>query len=312
MKTGIITSFIILIFSTAYSQQDSGTSRYFEARNKGSQYYVEVNNTRAIVYHVGSIPDKGGSWYTVHSDTLNQNIGSNYSGNNTGLVKEAEDIYLLTGRKVQERLRLTAVNDEGSVRTKLNNAYFFEQFFQMEQGINETYPLNHYSFRNGFVVWQSLQNKNERQLQFRDFVRSYLAELKDSLTTVNEKYVAVTNDLLKSLATIPYQELKENLSQLPADFVSVSKYFSIVVKEIAKQRPEDFFRLAEDMPQSKAVIFYAAEGSKEQVGILKGVKGHDQIKAEFLKERKFNNTMPWKILGGIGLLAGVVVVLVAG
>jgi hypothetical protein len=129
MKTGIITSFIIMIFSAAYSQQDSGTSRYFEARNKGAQYYVELNNTRAIVYHVGSIPDKGGSWYTVHSDTLNQDIGSNYSGNNSSLVKEAEDIYLLTGRKVQERLRLTAVNDEGSVRTKLNNAYFFEQFF---------------------------------------------------------------------------------------------------------------------------------------------------------------------------------------
>jgi hypothetical protein len=182
----------------------------------------------------------------------------------------------------------------------------------MEQVINETYPLNHYSFRNGFVLWQSLQNKNERQLQFRDFVRSYLAELKDSLTTVNEKYVAVTNDLLKSLATIPYQELKENLSQLPADFVSVSKYFSIVVKEVAKQRPEDFFRLAEDMPENRSIIFFSADEDKESVKALKAVQGHDGIKKDFLKERRFNKTMPWKLAAGYALAAGVVIFLVAG
>jgi hypothetical protein len=174
----------------------------------------------------------------------------------------------------------------------------------MSADLNNAYPLNHHTFRNGIHSWEVLKNKEVDYLQFRDFTVTRHKEIKDSITRLQDTYVLLTSYLIKNLKTLEYDALKDSLTNLPADYRSVSWYFGTVVNEVAKQRPECFFRLADDFPNKKSLIFIAVEENKEVIEGLKRVDTHLEIKKEFFKDRRFGKTLPYRILATYAIVGG--------
>jgi tetrahydromethanopterin S-methyltransferase subunit G len=120
----------------------------------------------------------------------------------------------------------------------------------------------------------------------------------------------LTNSLIQNIKTIDYNFLKDSLTRLPAEFRSTSWYYGTVINEVSKQRPEYFFRLAEDFPNNRNVIFMAAEDNKQVIQSLKAVENHTDIKKEFFKERKFGKMMPYKIIGTYAIVIGLITLLI--
>ena len=308
----LLTAFVALLLSfcciTAWGQ---GAERFFQTRSKTHFYYVEVNDTMATIYKMGRYLDKAGTGYSIRqTDTLTRNSEGRYTGKELSIAGEDGKRYLATEGKKVKRLLLDGVTHSNTVHQHLNNAYFLDRYFEMSEDLHKTYPLYHHSFRNGFRVWEDLQNKETDHLLFRSFANQRLNALKDSIRQQQEGYVLLTSHLIGHINSMDYPALKDSLSKLPAAYGQASAYYATVLNEVAKQRPDHFFRLAEDLPDQRALIFGAVADSKEVVQGLKAVKGHDAVKKAFFKDRKFGKTIPYKIIGAYVFLAGLITFLI--
>ena len=307
MKSFFVILFLIILHFIAIGQNSSETV-FLTPKSKASFRYVELNNTGGRIYQMGRYLDKAGVGYSIrNSDTLNRKGEDRYVGKNTDLIKENSTFYLLTSRKNKPlKILLDTVANLTEAYTILNNAYYLDHFMLMCRELNKTYPLNDYSFRIGFRKWDALPGKSLDPVQFRPFADAKLKEIKDSVVLVQNRLVAITNNLISRIRTIEYSSLKDSLGLLPAIYGLESQYFQTVVNEVSKQRPEYFFRLAEDFPDSRNIFFSYAENNKQVMANLKAVENHDKIKKDFFKERRFRQNFPYKSIGtvlvGIGLM----------
>ena len=284
----ILTTLILLLNFPVVSGQSNNEIVFLETKSKTRLYYVELNGSDGKVYEMGSYLDKAGSGYSIRStDTLIRQSDGVYTGKNTKVFSENKIVFLETQNKKTKKFIVDTSANLTMVNTNLNNAYYLDNFFSMCDELNKTYPLNHYSFRNGFSFWRDLQNKESDHLLFRIFANNKLKDIKDSISSVQNQYVALTNNLIQNIKTIEYTILKDSLTKLPADFRGTSWYFGTVINEISKHRPDFFFRLAEDLPNNRNVIFTAVEDDKQVLQNLKDVENHNEIKEEFFKDRKF-------------------------
>lgn len=260
---------------------------------------------------MGHYLDKAGSGYSIAAtDTVLKNEDGSYSGNETKLARQNNKLYLITNHKKISKFLLDTVKNPDIAFQNLNNAYYLDHYFKMCEEINQLYPLNHNSFRTGFSMWKILQNKSIDHLAFRDFADKHLKEIKDSIIQVQDRYVRLTNYIMANLKTLDYSFLKDSLTKLPAEYKYSSWYYGSVINEIAKQRPEDFFQLAEDFPNNQNLIFGSVEDNKQVIRGLKATEGHSAIKKAFFKDRRFGKTMPYKIIGTYAIVGGLIALLV--
>lgn len=293
------------------SAQDKENPIYLEIKNKSQLCYVEMNLSTATVYQIGSYLDVAGTGPSFRSiDTLMKQSDGSFVGKKSSLMTRNQKNYLTVTSKKTKEYQLDTSENLNKVYLTLNNAYFLDRFFIMSNELNKIYPLNHYSFRNGFSRWKVLQGKEMEHHQFRGYADIQLKNISDSIIAIQNQYSALHQWLVLNIHTIEYNSLKDSLIKLPTSNESTSSYFGNVVKELSKQKPEYYFKLAEDLPEHKNMIFYAVENNKEVVESLKAVEGHDQVKKEFLKERKFNRTMPFKIIGAYIIAAGLIILLI--
>lgn len=251
--------------------------------------------------------DKAGRGYSIiHSDTLVKQEGGTYKGRNTEIIREGDQLYLVSGwNKKRKKSSLEAVNDPATVNNNLNNAYYLDHYFDMSDELNKAYPLNHHSFRGGYYTWKQLSNTNIDHQEFKNFTDKRLKEIKDSVIRVNDTYVALTNYLVQNMASLDYNTVKDSLARLPAEYRGTSAYYSTVVNAMSRQKPAWFFQLAQDYPNDRSIIYMAADEGKEAEKGLKAVEGHDAIKKEFFKDRRFGKTMLLKtVLIYTGVAAG--------
>lgn len=313
----ILTAAIFLLKFSFVSGQISNEEIFFETKSKIHSYYVQLNNSDAHVFEMGSYLDKAGSGPAIRSkDTLTkQPDGSNvlYAGKRAKIIIENEKLYLLiqtTPNKKVSKYILDTVGNTELVHTNLNNAYYLGNFFAMCDDLNKTYPLNHYSFRNGFYSWKGLNNKNIKHSDFTAITDIKLKAIKDSIAELQNQYTSLTNTLIQNIKTIDYNSLKDGLTKLPAEDRSTSQYFDTVIEEISIYRPEFFFKLAEDFPDKRHAIFWAVEDDKQVIKNLKAVEGHAEIKKKFFKERKFHKSAPYMAIIPYAALIGLVTLLV--
>ena len=307
----ILTSIILLFNFPVVFGQSNKEIVFLETKSKAHLYYVELNGSNGKVFEMGSYLDKAGSGYSIRStDTLIQQSDGVYIGKNTKVFSENKNLYLETKNKKIKKFMVGPPADLTMVYTNLNNAYYLDNFFSMCDELNKTYTLNNYSFRNGFSFCRELQNKELDHLQFRIFANNRLKDIKDSISSVQNQYVALTNNLIQNIKTIDYTLLKDSLTRLPADFRGTSWYFGTVINEISKHRPDFFFRLAEDLPNNRSVIFMAVEDEKQVLQALRAVENHNEIKKEFFKDRKFGKTMLYKIIGTYAIVIGLITLLI--
>lgn len=296
-----------LYCASLYAQAETGT-QYLETSGKHQPYFIiELNGANPIVYKMGGYLDKAGTGSSVlNTDTLVKQGTRTYTGKNCEFITGNGQQYLVVNEKKIKRYKVDVVSDVAKIYTTLNNAWYLDHYFALSKELNKTYPLNGFEFRRGFSSWKEMPDRAAAPAVFRQVADAKLQYIKDSVSSINNRYVLLTSHLLQSITAIDYAVLKDSLTVLPATFRYYSWYFGTVVNACSKQRPEYYFRLAEDLPQNRDVIFMAADDTKETVTGLKAVSGHDGIKKIFLKDRRFDKSMKYKIIGLYGALAGII------
>lgn len=280
-------TFILLLNFLFVLAQSNSSKQLYQTNNKTHFHYIDLNNTKANVYIMGRYLDKAGSGYSIiKTDTLTRNSEDTYSSSKTKIISENDKLYLVTDFKKTRKFLLDTVKNISVANNNLNNAYYLDQYFKMSNELNKMYPLYHHSFRNGFYSWKELPNNNIDYLQFRDFADQRLKEIKDSISRIQDRYITLTNYIIQNVRIIDYNTLKDSLTGLPAEYKYSSWYYGTAVNEIAKQRPEYFFKLAEDFSSNRSLIFFAIENNKDVIAGLKAVEGHDEIKKAFLRHKK--------------------------
>jgi hypothetical protein len=194
--------------------------------------------------------------------------------------------------KKASKYQLDASTNTAAVNTNLNNAYFLDHFIALSDELNKAYPLNNYSFRAGFSRWNSLDNKEAPHAEFKNYADARLKEMRDSISQEQDKYVSVTNSLVQNIETIEYGSLKDSLDKLPSASSPNSKYFSAVINEVAKRRPDYFFRLAEDFPDKRSAIFNSVENNKQVIAGLKAVERHKDAKRNSSGQKSLTSICP--------------------
>ncbi len=294
------------------SAQGDTENRLLQTNGKKQRYYVDLTSTGGSVYKMGIYLDKAGRGSAIVStDTLEKRTDGIYEGKHSRIVRENDQLYLITGDKKTVRRQLATSEHINVANNDLNNAYYLGQYFKMSDVLNKKYPLNHHSFREGFAGWRVLAGKETDHKQFRILADEQLKKLKDSICVVQDRRVELSGYLVQNVRSLDYGTLKDSLTQLPCEYRSQSWYFGTVVQRVAAERPEYFFRLAEDFPAHRNLIFHAAGNNREIIAALKNVEGHDVVKKAFFKERRSDKTMPYRVLGAYAIVGGLVALLIA-
>ena len=308
--------FIILIaflIPTGFARSQNNSEKLLlESKRKTPLFYVEIHDSRALVFTMGSYMDVAGSGYSLLGvDTLANQGNGIYEGATKKVAIKNGSYSLTTHNGKARQFSLKKPSDVEKINVNRNNAYYLDAFFALATRLNEEYKMSHYSFRGGFNSWQTLSNKNIDYAEFRKFTDNRLAEIEDSIRKAQAGHIFVTHKLIHEMPSIEYDSLKQNIFKLPTAWNSSSRYFGKALNELSKQRPELYFRMAEDFPEHRQLIFASVEDNKHVIETLKAVEGYSEVKKQFFKERRFNKSMPYKLVATTAVTIGLIVYLIA-
>jgi hypothetical protein len=311
MKHLFVTILLFAHCQAAWAQTDPGR-RLLETKSKTHPYYVDLQDTTAMVYALGYNWNFRSFGQTIaNADTLQKQPDSSYSGRYFRIIREKDRQYLLpmTGKK--KKLQLNAASDTNLVNNRLNNAWHLDSYFMMCKRLDKRYPLNYLDRRVAYTTWFKLpeDEKNMPYLQFRVLADKRIKEMGDSISAIQEQYVRLTNDILENFSSWDYAALKNNLAQLPAVYMYPSRYYGTVIDTVILRRPEYFFRLAEDLPQHRSVIFYYGTDNRHTFSELMRVEGHDEAKRGLLKARRDERLSAYYAIGSTLVSVGLVTLL---
>lgn len=307
----ILTTTLVLTF--AQGQNDS--CRLYQA-SKGNYvvYHVELCKTSGTVFRLDYWVDKGGAGYLINfiDSLIKQSDTSKYLfvGQKTKIQNENNNKCLLCFNDYKDRqksIEMTLTSDLQEAYRKINNGFWWNDFFKLCDSVDSKFVWQHYSFRNGFGLWNSFTNKEEYYIDFRLFVKKKTKDIKDSISKYHTAYTLTTTNILNSISTIEYSALKDSLVKLPAEWPYLSSYFSNVIKSICINRPELFFILADDMPDNKNLILGLADRDKETIKRLKAIQTDSPSKKEFFKDRRDITLMGIKEIVLYGSILGIII-----
>lgn len=291
MKQAIILSLLLAQLSMAQGQTNPGAVFY---TNKEMRYffYLEQRGPMVTLSRMGKYMDKAGIGPSIlYTDTLAQSpIGNEWLWTSPKVkIKQTDGqltLHFWDDRQGKAKaIQLYPVADTQQVHTTLNHAYWLDHFFAMSKTINNAFPFYHYSFREGFGRWESLDNKNLPYPIFRPYADAVIKTIQDSITKVHLPYTATANAIINRINTIDYAALKDSVSALAHLDEYPNRYFSTIIKAIANNRPELYFPLADDLPNKKAAIFSAVY-EKETIKKLKAIPTDSPAKRAFIEHKK--------------------------
>jgi hypothetical protein len=255
--------------------------------------------------------DHAGDGYAIRAiDSLSKMPDGLYRSKSMMVTTDGNELVITRSRKTST-MTITAVEDSRVAFRNLNNGFYLDHYFAMSDEVNKLYPLNHHSFRNGYYTWDSLENKDIDYQQFRNFALQHIGSIRDSIKTINDQYVALTNYLVENLPTMQYDVLRDSIMKLPTGFKPYSKYFGKIVTQVALLKPDYFLRLAEEDPANRDFIFREVMDDDETAESLKRVDGRSEIKKEFFNQRKESKTFPYRVFGMYAIFIGLLALLIA-
>lgn len=116
-----------------------------------------------------------------------------------------------------------------------------------------------------------------------------MQQIKDRLHLIHDKYTPLTNNVISNIKTIDYNSLKDSLTKLPTLGDEWEPYFDVIIANVSKQRPNDFWKLAEDLPKYQGEIVgtgFVANNNNENIKRLLAVEGHADAKNRFMNIRR--------------------------
>jgi hypothetical protein len=267
MKIKVIFILIFFTCSQTYGQNIS----YYATVKKYELNYIEVNEDIVKIYEIGFVLDKAGSGPVINkTDTLikiteNEFKGSFYCFNSK------DHKYLLQIKK-NKKLPVKLLQEKDSVLTILNHAYYLKSYFLLSDSLNKKFPLQHYTFRNGFYAWNRLAHKNYSQIEFIKNTNNEIENIYDSIFNQQTKFTNTKNYIVKNAKELDYSKLRDSLKELPIEYKSSSWYFGEAVYHISKANPRNFYQILEDFPTDKTIIYFAVSDDKSLVKEIKRIK----------------------------------------
>lgn len=293
----------IIIFTLFISLQIFGQNSVFlKTTDKKNLHYIELCNDNVKVYKMGKYFDKAGiSPAILKTDTLVFTKQNEFKGKFYTLLKNETNYTLISdnGKKYK-----TEPESELNVNTELNNAYCMKGYIDLSDKLNKEFPLNHYTFRNGYHAWEKQPDKSINHDLFIVQAEKEIGLIYDSISKKQNAFTNTTNFITDNAGYANYLILKDSISTLPIDYRPQSGYFDKSVYQMAKANSEYFYKLLQDFPSDKKFIYFAVDQDKELIKQLKQVQGYDDLKKEFFKEYKYGKTMPYRIIGTYAIVAG--------
>ena len=272
---------------------------------KAPVYYIDLTGNYALVFEMGQYYDKMGAGRIILStDTLVKETAMLYRSQSFELRTSNSELLLVKSRRTRI-LPCKQLGNNSEVFGILNNAFYLAEYIDMSELLNKDYPLNHHSFRNAFDAWSAVEVKEMDYIGFREYARREIREINDSLRVEQDRYSKIKEELITNLGSMEFRVFEENVLKLPAEFKGRSWYFGTVMNEAAKIRPDLFFDLAERHPSLRSIIFSSVDDDVARK--LDQVEGHESIKKEFFKDRRFGKTMPLRALAVYAIFGGLLV-----
>jgi hypothetical protein len=304
--------FLFLINLNIVQGQHDSDKTMLASTDKNRIFYIELNEQSGIVYQLGRWIDPAGNAYSIiNTDTIESATGKGgllFSGKKTAIRKLKDKLYVMSVTH-KDRIKMTRIDTIGNthpVTAKINNAYWWTNFLKMNDSLNARFTSFHYSFRNGFGIWNSFDNKQIPFREFRIYADNKLKQIRDSIATVHTPYDVLTNETVNIISTIDYALLKEKVAKLVIEDASARGYLYKIINSVCINRPELFFKLADDMPDRRQELFDVVDG-KVSINNLKAVETSSPSKKEFLRQKKIDRRMTIGMIGaavaGAALLA---------
>jgi hypothetical protein len=313
MKHLIVSLLLLGACQLAWSQANPG-NRFLETDHKSHLYYVDLNHDTAKVYEMGYYYDKAGMGYAIADvRTLQKQPDSSYNDGHFRIAHENDGLYLVRMFGKNKKFRLNTARDTNLVNNRLNNACYLGGYFMMCRKLSQRYPLSSLNYSEAYFTWRALpeNEKNMHYMEFSVLAGKRFKERSDSISAEQDNYVRLTNYLIGNIRSLDYATLKDSLILLPARQAGQSKYYSTVIDTVALQQPEYFFRLAEDLPQHRSLIFSSGGRNKRVFSSLLRVEGYDEIKRDFIKARRSEKAFAIYAVGmsvfGYAIIAGLII-----
>ena len=281
---------------------------FFQTGKKNQQHLVQLTPDTAFVYSIGIFYDKAGTGPAVSfTDTLLRHNANHYSGSKFSIMQDANALRLYKNKK--ESWPLMAISDS-TVYTILNEALLLKSYVLLSERINAAFPLQHYSFRNGFAAWDAWPAKAMPHPAFNTLLTSQLQLIFDNTAAIHNRYTQTLRFMQAAAKEISYNTFKDSLYSLPQQYGVHSSYFHEAMQAVAIHHPAYVFQLVEENPQDQSLIIASVQQHKALVGMLRQVPGHDATRAAFIKDYKAGKRMPYLIVGVYLLLGGLLTVLI--
>ncbi len=269
-----------LLMSNILSAQIDANELLLHLRNR---YYVILRSDTAFVQKT-----KQPYLYTLTRNTNNGFVGAKYK-----LIQENNAWFLARKRKKKEhKMRLDTAKNVIEAYHKLNEAYYVAQHLKMRSDIDKAYPLNYQYYHEPYQAWKDLSYKTMHHLKFRSLIDNDINQTKHKIVQRLETYEGIKEFITKNAKTASYETLRDTLSKLSIAEGNQQdnekwRYYLKAVHEIAEQKPEFFFKLAEDLPDNQDDIFFSVRFQERKIlAKLKSATGQESIKKKFFKEKR--------------------------
>ena len=228
------------------------------------------------------------------TNILVRNAGHNFADKSYTLAQEGNVWYLAyTGKK---KVRLDTTKNTQNIYYALNSGYYTAEYSKMSEIINKANPRNRHSYYNTYSSWNTIPNQYAHYLDFKPPADKRIKFMQDSILKNLAKYEHIRNFIAQNASTASYETLKDSLSKLSTvGNVKINSemktemwlYYIKAVHEIAEQKPEFFFKLAEDLPDNQHDIFFSINQTEKQLLVkLQLAKGNEIVKKKFFKEHR--------------------------
>lgn len=303
---------IIFVWSFLFSlcranaENDSG-SVFLSALKHRSMHYVELGEKSGIVFQLHRLGGPFLGYRLSFTDTIFRQADSSaylFAGKRTAIQMANDRMYLVIRDTVRNKIKRIQVDTSGysaEANAKINNAYWWTNFFRLLNDFRAGFILPDFGYWEGDGLWESFGEK--RDTYFRYFIpvaNARIQALRDSFTAQEKPNTRITRYLIDNIASLDYNTLKDSLTKLPSEYPYKSEYFNAVIDSVCARRPDLFFRLAEDLPDQRDVIFASADNRREIRKKLKEVAPDSPLKKEFLKGKRREKF--YNIAGTTGIL----------
>lgn len=304
----LVNAFIMIALTNLFLYGQNENSRFYKTINSQEPHYVENDNGLFKVFQMGVLVNSDGTGFTIIKvDTLREISDQNYSGKSYTLSNISNEPILETENG--KKLNLENASDTNLIYSNLNNAYYLKGFFNVCDSLNTNYPWLDYNYNYGFIAWNNVKSKSSNYEKFQLQTDRELRFLYDSISRQQNQLNQTMNLLIENADNTDYTNIKNGLNDLIDEDQISEWHFEKAVYEISKKNPEYFYRIAEDFPNQRKIIFASVGKDKELKNNLKHVQGHDVVKKEFSKTNKMTRARPYLMVSGFAVLVGAIVVL---